>query len=185
MKFKVASVVSLILSFLLIIDAFSYGSFYFYLILISGIVGLMGSILSLGIFPIIGGLVTGGGILFLVAQPEFEFADTFLLTLLKAVPLILGGCGMLLWYEFSEDPLSTNLSRLGIGKTDYFELKSMGITNLKELVEEKDHEEEVCSLTSIPLPQLKSWIEQGEKILQEIEKLRKAQLQKDFKRKRK
>ena len=180
-KFKIASWATLALSILVMIDSFLYFDFYFYLIFIAGILGLIGAVFSLGIFPIIGGLATSGGILFLVAQ--FGFVDTFLLTLLKTIPLIIGGCGMIFWFEGAEDPLSTELSRLDIGGEDFFELKTMGITNLKELVDEKGHEEEICSLTSISISQLKAWIEQAEKILQETEKSRKAQLQRDFKRK--
>jgi len=180
-KFKIASWATLALSILVLIDSFLYFDFYFYWIFIAGILGLIGAVFSLGIFPIIGGLATSGGILFLVAQ--FGFVDTLLITLLKAIPLIIGGCGMIFWFEGPEDPLSTELSRLDIGREDFFELKTMGITNLKELVDEKGYEEEVCTLTSISISQLKAWIEQAEKILQETEKLRKAQLQRDFKRK--
>ena len=182
--FKIASWGTIIIGIWVIFDAIIYFDFefYFYLILISGIIGIIGAIISLGIFPLIGGLAISGGMIFLFTQ--FGFISTELLfSFLKAVLLMIGGSGIILTFETPENMLSTDLTRLDIGKTEYFELKTVGITNLSDLVEEKGHEEEICSITSISVPQLKAWIHKAEQILEETEKVRKAQLQKDFKKK--
>ena len=179
--FKIASWGTIVIGIWVIADAFQYFDFYFYLILISGIIGIIGAIISLGIFPLIGGLAISGGMMFLFTQ--FGFISTLIFSFLKAVLLMIGGCGIILTFEAPESMLAIDLTRLDIGKTEYFELKTVGITNLSDLVEEKGHEEEICSITSISVPQLKAWIHKAEQILEETEKVRKAQLQKDFKKK--
>ncbi|NVM29331.1 MAG: hypothetical protein HWN65_10870 [Candidatus Helarchaeota archaeon] len=184
--FKVASWGTIIVCIFIIFNAFNpdisdLGVFYSYLLFISGIIGIVGAIFSLGIFPVIGGLAISGGMMVISVQDGFDVST--LIVFLEAILLIIGGSGMILTYEEPLNLLSTDLSRLNIGKTEYFELKALGITNLKELVEEKGHEGEICSITSISVPELKDWIRQAEHILQEVEKTRKSQLQKDYKKK--
>ncbi|MHA1266416.1 MAG: hypothetical protein ACTSRS_14375 [Candidatus Helarchaeota archaeon] len=183
--FKISSWGAVIVGLLVIVGAFDpyigiYGEFYTYLILIAGIIGVIGAILSLGILPLLGGLIIIIGMLILTIQNELSIS--ILETLLRAIFFTIFGGGIILSFEMPEDPLSIELSRLQIGKTHYYELKAIGITNLKKLVEERGHEKEVCSLTSIELPQLKSWIVKAEKILQEVNELKRRELIKSSKK---
>ncbi|TFG04869.1 MAG: hypothetical protein EU536_03490 [Promethearchaeota archaeon] len=186
--FKIASWGTIVISIIVVIGAFDpflvfYGDIYLYLTLAAGILGIIGALFSLGIFPLLGGIVMGGGMIFLSFQ--YGFNVPILAAFLKAILLMLGGSCMILTYEIPESPTSIELSRLGIGKMEYFELKGLGITDLKELIEEKGHEEEISSLTSLTVPQLKVWIKEAENIVEEVDKLQKAQLQRDFKKKAK
>lgn len=156
------------------------GDFYVYLILISGIIGIIGALISLGIFPIIGGLSISISIIYLTFQ--YSFNTALLITFLKAVLLIIGGCGIILTFEEPIDLQSFELPRLGMGKGEFLALKDLGITTLEELIAEKGNEEEICSITIISLTQLKNWIKKAEEIIQEHKKVKKDQLRKSLKK---
>jgi len=151
-----------------------------YLMGILGVIGIIGAIITLGILPFIGGLAISGEMMYLGVAYGYNLI--ILYNFLRAVLFILGGSGIILTYETPIDPHSIELIRLNIGKQEYYNLKHLGINNLKDLVEEKGNEEEVCSITSIPLLKLKEWISKSEQILNDIEILKKAELQKDFKK---
>ncbi|MFX1298637.1 MAG: hypothetical protein ACFFD2_27730 [Promethearchaeota archaeon] len=176
---------TVIIAILVIFDSFNYFiiplDFYFYLILISGIIGIIGALISLGIFPTIGGLAICISMIYLSIQYGFE--GTFLMSFLKATALLILGCGMILTFEEPIDLQSYELPRLGLNKTEFLALKNLGITTLKELIEEKGNEEEISSITSIKQPDLKSWIHKAEEILENYNKVKKEQLKKDFKQK--
>ncbi|HUY00919.1 MAG TPA: hypothetical protein VMV49_15260 [Candidatus Deferrimicrobium sp.] len=156
-----------------------YGDFNLYLILIGGIIGIIGAIISLGVLSVIGGLVISGGMLYLGVIYGFELPILF--AFLKAVFFILGGTGIILTFE--EPILYSSLLQLRVDKTEYFQLKEIGINTIDDLIEEKGNEEEVCAITSISLNQLKGWIKRAEEIHQEEEQLKRDQLKKDFKQK--
>jgi hypothetical protein len=160
------------------ISAYSY--FYLYLLLIAAVIGIIGAVTTLGILPIIGGLTIAGAMIYLGVI--YEFNPIILYSLLRAVLFVLGGSGIILTFEEPVDPCSIELIRIGVGKQEYYNLKNLGINNLEDLVKEKGNEEEVCSIISVPLSQLKDWIEKSEQILTEIEELKKAKLEKDFKK---
>ncbi len=157
-----------------------YGDFYIYLILIAGAMGVLGAITTLGILPFIGGFAISGGMIYLGFV--YGFNPPILYTFLRGILLSLGGSGIILTFESPVDPYSIELIRLNIGKEEYYYLKNLGINNLKDLVEEKGHEEEICAIASIPLPKLKEWICRSEEISKEIEDLKKAKLESDYKK---
>ncbi len=184
--FIVSSWGTILVGIWVIFDAFNpyilvYGDYYLYLILISGILGIFGAIISLGIFPVISGFVICGSLIY--TSFLYELNPPILFSFLKALGFIIAGCGMIITFEESYELELYGLHHLGMGKTEYFALKDLGITTLEELVEEKGNEEEICSITSIPIIQLKSWIRKAEELLQEREKRKKEQLRKDFKEK--
>jgi hypothetical protein len=144
-----------------------FGDFYMYLILVAGIIGILGAITTLGILPFIGGFAISGAMIYLGFT--YGFFPPILYSFLRGVLLTLGGSGIILTFEAPVDPYSIELIRLDIGKQDYYNLKNLGINNLQDLVEEKGHEEEICTIASIPIPRLKEWICKSEEIFKEIE----------------
>jgi hypothetical protein len=182
--FMISSWGTIIVGIWIILGAFdqyirAYGDFYLYLILIAGIIGIIGAITSLGILPLIGGFVISGGMLFLGIQYEFELP--VLSIFIRAILFILGGSGIILSFE---EPLpASSLVRLGVNRTEFFQLKELGINTIEELIEEKGHEEEICAITSISLNEIKEWIKKAEEILQEEEQRKKDKLKKNFKQK--
>ena len=182
--FLISSWGTIIISIFVILDAFNpyilvYGDFYLYLILIAGIIGIIGAIISLGIFPVIGGFIICGSLLY--SSVIYGISVPILSSFGKAILLLIGGCGIILTFEDSREINSFELPLLGLNKTEYFALRNVGITNLTELIAEKGNEKEICAITTISLSQLKSWIQKAEKILTENEEMKKAQLKKDFK----
>lgn len=174
---------TILVGILIIFGAFDvrfYGDPYMYLVLIAGIIGIIGAITTLGILPILGGLAISGGMMYLGFI--YEFNPIILFSFLRAILFILGGSGIILTFEAPVDPCSIELFRLGMEKQEYYNLKNLGINNLEDLVKEKGNEEEVCSIISVPPSKLKEWVDKSEQILKEIEVLKKAQLEKDFKK---
>lgn len=157
-----------------------YGDFYMYLSLVVGLIGILGAISTLGILPLIGGFVIAGAMMYLGLVLGFN--PPILFTFLRGVLLSLGGSGIILTFEPPVDPYSVELIRLDIGKEDFYNLKNLGVNNLQDLIEEKGHEEEICTIASIPVPKFKDWIRRSEEICNEIEALKKAQLEKDYKK---
>jgi len=157
-----------------------YGEFYMYSLIIIGIIGIIGALTTLGILPLIGGLVISGEMIYLGFM--YGFNPPILFTFLRGILFLLGGSGIILTFEVPMDPFSIELIRLNIEKEDYNNLKKLGINNLKDLVEEKGNEEEICAITSIPLSKLIEWIGKSEEILKEIENSKKSQLEKNFKK---
>lgn len=151
-----------------------------YLILIAGVVSILGALTTLGILPLLGGFAVSGGMIYLGFV--YGFNSPILFTFLRGILLILGGSGIILTFEPPVDPYSIELIRLDIGKEEYHNLKNLGVNNLKDLVDEKGHEEEICAIASIPLPKLKEWICRSEEIFKEIETLKKAKLESDYKK---
>ncbi|MDD1776714.1 MAG: hypothetical protein LUQ65_00990 [Candidatus Helarchaeota archaeon] len=157
-----------------------YGEFYMYFTIIAGVIGILGAFTTLGILPLLGGLAISGAMIYLGFLNGFN--PPILFTFLRGILLSLGGCGIILTFEAPADPYSIELIRLNIGKEEYHNLKNLGVNNLKDLVEEKGHEEEICAIASIPVPKLKEWICRSEEIFKEIETLEKAKLEKDYKK---
>jgi hypothetical protein len=157
-----------------------YGSFYMYLSLIAGIIGILGALTTLGILPFLGGFAISGVMIYLGFV--YGFNPPILFTFLRGILLSLGGSGIILTFEAPVDPYSIELIRLDIGKEEYHNLKNLGVNNLQDLVEEKGHEEEICTIASIPVPKLKEWICRSEEIFKEIEALKKTKLERDYKK---
>jgi len=157
-----------------------YGDFYIYLSLVAGVIGILGAITTLGILPLLGGFAISGAMIYLGFVSGFS--PPILYTFLRGLLLILGGSGIILTFEPPVDSYSIELIRLDIGKEDYHNLKNLGVNNLQDLVEEKGHEEEICAIASIPVPKLKEWICKSEEIFKEIEALKKAKLESDYKK---
>lgn len=183
--FTISSWVTVIFGILVIFDAFNYWiapfELYFYLILVAGIIGIVGAILSLGIFSMTGGIVICGALIYFSSL--YGIPDVVLFSFIKAVCLLIGGGGMILTYEEAFDSERFEIARLGMNKTEYFALKDLGINTISDLLEEKGNEEEICSITSILLTDFKGWIEKAEKLLQEHEDRKKTQLRRDYKEK--
>ena len=163
-------------------DAFMlyYGDLYMYISLIAAGIGILGALTTLGVLPFLGGFAISGAMIYLGFVSGFD--PPILFTFLRGILLCLGGCGIILTFEAPADPYSIELIRLDIGKEEYYNLKNLGVNNLQDLVEEKGHEEEICAIASIPVPKLKEWICRSEEIFKEIEALKKAKLESDYKK---
>ncbi len=184
--FIISSWGSVIIGIWIIFGAFDpvivfFGDFYIYLILISGIVGIFGALVSLGILPTIGGFAICISMILLSFQTGF--GGPILYTFLRGSILIIFGAIMILSFEDTENKEAYELARLGMNKTEYFTLRDLGITTLKELIEEKGCEDEICSISEISKADLMDWIKRAEEILQKRADLKKEQLRKDYKQK--
>ncbi|MHA1250674.1 MAG: hypothetical protein ACTSRP_11840 [Candidatus Helarchaeota archaeon] len=154
---------------------------------IGGITSIVGGLFSLGILPLLGCIPSLICMVLLLSDTEFWSIYRPDVLILLIISMLMGTLLIIFFQEFPvkivPEVKELKLKELrGIKKKQIEKLEMIGISTLRELVEEKDNLKEISKLTNIDRNRLRMWVKEANDYQKQYQEYQKDRLKKSYKK---